>query len=310
MAYNDSLLITVAICTRNRAAFLERAIRSVLPQLSSDTELLVVDNASTDDTRQVCERLARETGVVVYLSEPKLGLSAARNTAINKASGIYVLFLDDDATAETGWLNSYRDFLINPPSSKIAVVGGAVIPFYDRHPPKWITPGHNRFDLGNQPLRLTGSGLMGGNSVYDRAAVMAVGLFDERLGYKGNQNTPREETELQDRLIKTGWECWWLPGAAIQHFVPAERLTIKAMTHSNFNAGRAAAIHRLKSTHSVGQRLGLRFGRLFISPFHIIINLMLALLMFVFWKKKQAVAALCRCTRAAGWARQVISNTA
>ena len=43
-------LITVAICTHNRAAFLEKAVRSVLRQMTGDAELLIVDNASTDDT--------------------------------------------------------------------------------------------------------------------------------------------------------------------------------------------------------------------------------------------------------------------
>ena len=51
-------LITVAICTRNRAALLEKAVRSVLRQMTGDAELLIVDNASTDDTPGVAARLA------------------------------------------------------------------------------------------------------------------------------------------------------------------------------------------------------------------------------------------------------------
>jgi len=49
----------------------------MLPQLTPDTELLVVDNSSTDDTHLVCERLDGETGVVGYLLETRFGLSAA-----------------------------------------------------------------------------------------------------------------------------------------------------------------------------------------------------------------------------------------
>jgi glycosyltransferase involved in cell wall biosynthesis len=65
-------LITVAICTRNRAAFLDKAIRSMLPQLTPDTELLVVDNSSTDDTHLVCERWTGERVWSVICSKPGL----------------------------------------------------------------------------------------------------------------------------------------------------------------------------------------------------------------------------------------------
>ena len=302
--------ITVAICTRNRAALLVKAIRSVLPQLTPDTELLVVDNASTDDTLQVCEQLAGETYAVAYLLEPRLGLSVARNTSLSKARGRYVLFLDDDAMAEAGWLAAYRSFLLNPPAPGIAVVGGAVIPFYDQPPPPWITPRDTLFDYGSQPLRLAGGGLSGCNSAYCREKVIAVGLFEEKLGYQGSSLIPREETELQDRLIKAGWDCWWLPGAAVQHFVATERFNIRSMANSAFNSGRAAAIHRLKIATSVRRRLALRMGRLFAAPFHIVINLLPAVFLFSLGRQKPAVRALCRVTRAAGWAWQLLKPLA
>jgi hypothetical protein len=57
----SGLLITVAICMRNRANFLQRAIESVLPQMTDATELLIVDNASTDDTPEVAARITHVT---------------------------------------------------------------------------------------------------------------------------------------------------------------------------------------------------------------------------------------------------------
>jgi len=95
-------LITVAICTHNRAAYLDEAIRSVLAQIHDDTELLVVDNASTDNTAQVVRQFASHQPPVVGIYEARPGISFARNTAFLKARGRYVLFLDDDATAEPG----------------------------------------------------------------------------------------------------------------------------------------------------------------------------------------------------------------
>jgi glycosyltransferase involved in cell wall biosynthesis len=307
MAANpETILITVAICTRNRAVFLEQAIRSVLPQLAPDTELLVVNNASTDETHAVCGRLAEAGGAFGYVREPKLGLSVARNLALDKAGGKYVLFLDDDAIAQPGWLEAYRNFLAQPSASRIAVVGGVVIPFFDRPPPPWISK-NRQFDFGNQPMMMPAGGLSGCNSAYHREAARAVGRFDERLGYQGNRLIPREESELQERLIKAGWECWWLSGAAVQHHAAAERLTINGIASSNYNAGRAAAIHRLKVAGTPRRRLALRLGRLLVVPFHIFVNLLQAMFLVVLGKQNQALGAWCRVARTAGLARQLMT---
>jgi len=51
-------LITVAICTRNRAAHLDKAVHSVLLQITDDTEVLIVDNASTDETVEVLKKFS------------------------------------------------------------------------------------------------------------------------------------------------------------------------------------------------------------------------------------------------------------
>src|SRR2546426_8522794 len=101
-------LVTVAICTRNRAAFLEKAVHSVLRQITDNTEVLIVDNASTDETPKMAAQLAATNSCVTVCRENELGLSAARNTALVKARGKYVIFLDDDAVAEQGWLEAYH----------------------------------------------------------------------------------------------------------------------------------------------------------------------------------------------------------
>ena len=77
---------------------------SVLPQLAGTTAIMIVDNASTDETALVAGKLAASHPAVKALREDELGLSAARNCALQHAGSEYVLFLDDDAVAEPGWL--------------------------------------------------------------------------------------------------------------------------------------------------------------------------------------------------------------
>src|ERR1700722_2727035 len=122
------LLITVVICTRNRAAFLEKAVRSVLAQAKDGIEIFVLDNGSTDDTIQLCRQWAAADSRVKFFHEPEIGLSVARNTALRKASGEWAIFLDDDAEVEPGWIAAYEHFFSHPPSRQIAAGGGAVFP--------------------------------------------------------------------------------------------------------------------------------------------------------------------------------------
>src|ERR1044071_9743808 len=93
------LLITVAICTRNRCQGLLQAVESVLPQLTAKTELLIIDNGSIDETQREAQRLRQRDPRVRYELARRPGIACARNAALSRAHGIYVLFLDDDEKA-------------------------------------------------------------------------------------------------------------------------------------------------------------------------------------------------------------------
>lgn len=133
--------ITAAICTHNRAALLPAAIESLLAQSlpPTDYELLVIDNASTDATPQVMQRYLTASGSVTLRSavQPVLGLSHARNLAVEMAAGEIIAFMDDDAVATPGWLEALLDvYAIHP---EAWVVGGKVLPVWDGERPVWLT---------------------------------------------------------------------------------------------------------------------------------------------------------------------------
>jgi glycosyltransferase involved in cell wall biosynthesis len=270
---------------------LQRAVASVLPQLTDETELVVVDNASTDDTSAVAAQLAAANPAVKVSRESELGLSAARNTALKKARGQYVLFLDDDATVEPGWLAAYQRFLSAPPSEKIAVVGGAEFTIeYEISPPSCTNHMKNpdaTFDRGGSPMRLPyRDSLLGCNIAYSREAALTAGMFDTQLGRKGSQMMSREESDLNLRLQDAGYEIWWLPGAAIRHFMPASRGKFCALMRARFDDGRSIAIQRLKSRRPGWDRGFYRVGRIVGTPFHMLVSL-LAALFTVPWRHRR-----------------------
>jgi glycosyltransferase involved in cell wall biosynthesis len=90
-----SPMVTVVLCTYNRAHLVGRAIRSIVGQTLQDWELLVVDDASSDGTEEAVRAFA-DPRVRYVRREANGGLSASRNTGMSMAAGRYVAFLDDD----------------------------------------------------------------------------------------------------------------------------------------------------------------------------------------------------------------------
>jgi len=89
-------LISCIIPTFNRADKIARAATSVLRQTWSNLELIIVDDQSTDNTREVVQSLAEKEPRIIYLLNPEKGANRARNYAISRAEGEFFAFLDDD----------------------------------------------------------------------------------------------------------------------------------------------------------------------------------------------------------------------
>jgi len=96
---------SVVICTYNRRHRVVQAIHSVLEQTFPDFDVVVVDDGSVDDTKDVIAAIDDER--VRYVYRDNGGLSAARNTGVANSSGRYVTFLDDDDEALPRWLEVF-----------------------------------------------------------------------------------------------------------------------------------------------------------------------------------------------------------
>lgn len=92
----DAPLISCIIPTHNRAGKLTTAVESVLSQTYPNLELLIVDDQSKDNTKEVVELMAHKDKRIKYLLNPVKGANNARNFGITNANGQYIAFLDDD----------------------------------------------------------------------------------------------------------------------------------------------------------------------------------------------------------------------
>ncbi len=119
------LTISVAIVTRNRAQLLGTALQSLVDQVRLPDQVVVVDNASGDDTPAVALSFAKRLNLIL-LREETVGIPQARNKALKHCTGDLVAFLDDDCKAEPHWLLELElPFLKDP---HIGAVGGSLLP--------------------------------------------------------------------------------------------------------------------------------------------------------------------------------------
>ena len=118
------MLVTVAICTLNRAESLRRTLDSLVAMhllTGFSWEVLVVNNNCTDHTDDVIKDFTDRLPVR-RLFEPQQGQSRARNCAIDAAKGDYIVWTDDDVVVDPGWLIAYVDAFRRWPNA--AVFGG------------------------------------------------------------------------------------------------------------------------------------------------------------------------------------------
>jgi len=122
-------LVSLAICTRNRAESLARTLDSVSQITYPNFEVIVIDNAPDDE--RTAELLTGRFPHFRYVREPRPGLDNARNRAIREASGEIVAFTDDDTVVDAHWLTALTVAFDSP---DVMCVTGLVVPYELDHP--------------------------------------------------------------------------------------------------------------------------------------------------------------------------------
>jgi glycosyltransferase involved in cell wall biosynthesis len=222
--------ISAIICTHNRDQYLGAALDSLLSQdFAGEYEVIVVDNASSDRTREVIEsRLSHPR--LRYVHESVLGLSVARNTGAKQALSPILAYLDDDAVASSQWLQVLHGAYQN--SEKLAIAGGKVTLLWadGMEPPGWLSPGLaenlGAYDLGQAIVYIDRPGLTprGLNYSIRQSFLEQIGGFDVNLGRVGQNLLSNEELVMTERALELGWQVAYLPTATVAHNVAPERM--------------------------------------------------------------------------------------
>jgi glycosyltransferase involved in cell wall biosynthesis len=224
-----SLPVTVAICTCDRPAGLARALRSLLEQDPAAAEILVVDNGSN---QAATGEVLKEFPAVRLVREPVRGLDFARNRALLEARQEIVLFLDDDAVAEPGWVEAASRALRDDP--RVGAGTSRVEPLTLESRGQQLFEANGGFSRGSQVIRLPldAAGPLHGHRApliawavsvgsgcglgVRRSAALEVGGFDRALDL-GAALPGGGDHDMLWRMLQSGRDVVYQPAAVAKH---------------------------------------------------------------------------------------------
>lgn len=223
---------SIIIPTRDRADYLDVALRSVAPQAAAaGAEVLVLDDGPSQTTRDVADR----HGARYVARTPPHGLNAARNAGIDAADGDLLVFVDDDVEVRPGWLDALLAAHAAAPTD-VGAFTGPIVPRFEDHAFRTCGregPPVTFLDLGSTDTDADHA--WGANMALRRSAVDRVGRFDEALNFGAG-----DEQEWQDRLRGVGLRIRYVAAAGLDHRRAGDDARLRALARSAFRRGRSA----------------------------------------------------------------------
>lgn len=232
------IILSVIIPTRNRADLLRLALQSLQSQtLPTDSfEVLVIDNGSTDNTKQDALSFQQESGNIRYFFDPTPGLHVGRHLGMKMAKSDILVYADDDIEAFPTWLEgiveSFQD-------REIALVGGKNLPKFESAPTDWILKMWEKdnhgdrilgylsiIDLGEEKKEISPYHVFGCNFSIRKSVLQEAGGFHpdamppDLVQYRGDG-----ETHVSKFIENRGYRTIYNARASVFHTVPKERLT-------------------------------------------------------------------------------------
>jgi glycosyltransferase involved in cell wall biosynthesis len=220
--------ISIVIPTYNRSAMLRNTMACMTAQETDDRftyEILVIDDASTDDTAAVVREIIAESPVPVrYIYGEGRGYTGVLNRAVAEFSGQWLAFFDDDQLTHHTWLKQLYDAALQQdadmvggpiqldlPESVLAGIGPVCRDLYGESP-----------EIRNPELYTEHPPLpSGGNRLVRRRVFEEIGTFDESMLTGGC------DRDFLLRARAAGVTMAWAPGAAGRHLIPPERISYK-----------------------------------------------------------------------------------
>ncbi len=243
--------VVVGLATFHRPEGLARILpllaRQVRELSGAEARIVVVDNDPLGGAREQVSAWADRQ--VTYVHEPRPGIASARNRALDEAQDADALvFIDDDETPQTGWLQALVDCWL---TWRCAVVTGPVHPVLDGEVDEWVVASRV-FDHVQRRTGALNPGAGTNNVLYDLQVLRKHGInFDEAFGLSGGS-----DTMLAHLIRSKGEEIRWCAEAVVDDYIPAERATrdwVFRRTMRTSNTWARVRVQACARTHARGR---------------------------------------------------------
>jgi O-antigen biosynthesis protein len=234
--------VTIAVCTRDRVADLALCLDALQPIDYPDLEILVIDNAPSQDATQ--RLIAQQYPHVRYICEPRPGLNWARNRAIVESQCDIVAYADDDVVVDASWVQALAQVFGEYP--EVMAVTGLVVPYELETDAQVLFEMNGGFGKGFERQRYyvpkgdkipwyrlgTGNFGTGANMAYRRSVFAEIGGFNPALDV-GTVTNGAGDLEMFFRVLKAGHPLVYEPQAIIRHRHRREYAQLKSQLRNN-----------------------------------------------------------------------------
>jgi len=254
---------SVIIPTLNQSTKLKQCLAH-FSELSFDSDLfevLVIDNGSTDDTKDISLSFQDKIENLRYLFCESPGLMAARHMGCDMAKGEILCYLDDDSLVTKDWLKGISESFAD---DDVAMVGGPCIPEYETEPPYWVEyfwseTEHGKtntvlslLDFGKQKLFISPGFVYGCNySIRKKIFLEFGGTNPDYFPEKHRQFQGDGESGLAAKISSSGYKTVYDPRVKIRHLIPESRLNMEYFCWKRYYNGIHGSYSALRRQHSV-----------------------------------------------------------
>ena len=255
--------LSIALSTYNRSSVLANALEKLSVQETNgiDYEILVIDNNSTDNTKQVVSSFIERDSHFRYVFEKRQGLSYARNAGIEAAKSDLIVFCDDDVEVSPTWVQKNYEASLKFPDADY--IGGRVLPIWGGPTPPWVRQTMAPFalsDLGDEAFIVSPKKphcLVGASLAVRRRAFAKAGLFSIETQRVKNSIGSTEDFDWQIKVWAYGGHGVYVPDIVCATEVPRDRLSKSYHRRWHLGHGKFNAIARRPEWEGTRKLLGV-----------------------------------------------------